>query len=148
MNVHLVILTGAWNMRPVEESSIYWSNSDAFTLTKFVLDSWGKESCCGPFAMFPQSASLPVAVHFCWTHLTPTTCTPNSLALSSRCLQSLREQPKDMLISLSWLDASVETCSSSLNVIKDCDYRFTEKNESRLVKYKWYTTRMRCSNDF
>lgn len=52
------------------------------------------------------------------THLTPTTCTPSSLALSRRCLQSLREQPKVIAMSLSRQTASVATCSSSLKTEK------------------------------
>lgn len=75
------------------------------------------------------------------SHLTPTTCTPSSLALSSRCLQSFREQPNVMLSSSSGLDASVATCSSSLNHIWETNaYCFVENKinpDSEIMDQRW-----------
>lgn len=89
MSIHLAFLAGAGDVEPVQEWQRQW-----------------------PDAVLMFCASSPR------THLTPTTCTPSSLALSRRCLQSLREQPKVIAMSLSWHIASVATCSSSLNTEK------------------------------
>lgn len=108
MTVNLVIVTCAGNVRPEREKTpVTVAQSPVlFGLLRNIIFSG--MNCCG------ITSVCLFRMIFSASHLTPTTCTPSSFALSSRRLQSLREQPNVMPISSSGLQASVDTCSSSL----------------------------------
>lgn len=83
-----------------------------------ILLTWSPVTWCVPRLRQIFPVVLIFYASFPGTHLTPTTCTPSFLALSRRCLQSLREQPKVITMSLSRQIASVATWSSSLSTEK------------------------------
>lgn len=106
VTIHLAFLTGAGDVEPVQGSVL--------VMTALILLNWSP----GPRLRQIVPAGLMFYASIPRAHLTPTTCTPSSLALSRRCLQALREQPKVIAMSSSRQIASVATCSSSLNTEK------------------------------